>query len=284
MSLEAFPSLPGEIRLDATPRHGDKERRFFHGYYNCHCYLPLYVQRPSVVLPVRERGDGWSGALVAFPGARPHGKPFSTPGSRLAGAAPKAFSRCGIGSRGRTRFGRIRTRRFREERWASRRGRESVGVKRPCERCFGCCAKRRFRIEVLSCRWPRISRDGTPGGSLKDGNRNKSMLTPPPGPFHADRLAAMTLSAPVQAGAREMCRHASNLELEEAARSPTERSAAAVLFRHRRIAAGCCAEWRFRIEILPCRRPRIFRGGTPGGFLKDGDRNRPMPTPRTFSR
>ena len=79
-----------------------------------------------------------------------------------------------------------------------------------------------------------------------------------------------------------MCRHASNLELEEAARSPTERSAAAVLFR--RIAAGCCAEWRFRIEILPCRRPRIFRGGTPGGFLKDGSQDESMLAPRTFSR
>ena len=26
-----------------TPVHGDQERRFFHGYYDCHCFLPLYV-------------------------------------------------------------------------------------------------------------------------------------------------------------------------------------------------------------------------------------------------
>lgn len=26
-----------------TPVHGKQERRFFHGYYDCHCFLPLYV-------------------------------------------------------------------------------------------------------------------------------------------------------------------------------------------------------------------------------------------------
>ena len=26
-----------------TPVHGDQERRFSHGYYDCHCFLPLYV-------------------------------------------------------------------------------------------------------------------------------------------------------------------------------------------------------------------------------------------------
>ncbi len=26
-----------------TPVHGQQEGRFFHGYYNCHCFLPLYV-------------------------------------------------------------------------------------------------------------------------------------------------------------------------------------------------------------------------------------------------
>src|SRR5277367_1927469 len=33
------------LDLDATddPLHGDQEGRFFHGYYNCYCYLPLYV-------------------------------------------------------------------------------------------------------------------------------------------------------------------------------------------------------------------------------------------------
>ena len=38
---------PAEIMLDldATddPLHGHQEGRFFHGYYDCYCYLPLYV-------------------------------------------------------------------------------------------------------------------------------------------------------------------------------------------------------------------------------------------------
>ena len=38
---------PREIRLDldATddPLHGHQEGRFFHGYYRCYCYLPLYI-------------------------------------------------------------------------------------------------------------------------------------------------------------------------------------------------------------------------------------------------
>src|SRR5205809_778309 len=33
------------LDLDATddPLHGQQEGRFFHGYYDCYCYLPLYV-------------------------------------------------------------------------------------------------------------------------------------------------------------------------------------------------------------------------------------------------
>ncbi len=33
------------LDLDATddPIHGHQEGRFFHGYYDCYCYLPLYV-------------------------------------------------------------------------------------------------------------------------------------------------------------------------------------------------------------------------------------------------
>jgi len=45
--LEAQPGSPKEITLDldATddPLHGHQEGRFFHGYYDCYCYLPLYV-------------------------------------------------------------------------------------------------------------------------------------------------------------------------------------------------------------------------------------------------
>jgi hypothetical protein len=45
--LEAHKTPPTEIilDLDATddPLHGHQEGRFFHGYYDCYCYLPLYV-------------------------------------------------------------------------------------------------------------------------------------------------------------------------------------------------------------------------------------------------
>jgi len=45
--LEAHQRPPERIvlDLDATddPVHGHQEGRFFHGYYDCHCYLPLYV-------------------------------------------------------------------------------------------------------------------------------------------------------------------------------------------------------------------------------------------------
>ena len=45
--LEAHEREPSEIilDLDATddPVHGEQEGRFFHGYYDCYCYLPLYV-------------------------------------------------------------------------------------------------------------------------------------------------------------------------------------------------------------------------------------------------
>jgi len=45
--LEAHQSPPQRIflDLDATddPLHGHQEGRFFHGYYDCYCYLPLYI-------------------------------------------------------------------------------------------------------------------------------------------------------------------------------------------------------------------------------------------------
>ena len=45
--IEAYGRAPRQIilDLDATddPLHGDQEGRFFHGYYDCYCYLPLYV-------------------------------------------------------------------------------------------------------------------------------------------------------------------------------------------------------------------------------------------------
>jgi hypothetical protein len=45
--LDTYAKPPGQITLDldATddPLHGHQEGRFFHGYYDAYCYLPLYV-------------------------------------------------------------------------------------------------------------------------------------------------------------------------------------------------------------------------------------------------
>ena len=45
--LDSHAEAPARLvlDLDATddPLHGRQEGRFFHGYYDCYCYLPLYV-------------------------------------------------------------------------------------------------------------------------------------------------------------------------------------------------------------------------------------------------
>jgi hypothetical protein len=68
--LEAHTAAPNEIilDLDATddPLHGHQEGRFFHGYYNCYCYLPLYVFCGRHLLAAKLRPadiDGAAGAI-----------------------------------------------------------------------------------------------------------------------------------------------------------------------------------------------------------------------------
>lgn len=45
--MASHPKAPPVLILDFdatdTPVHGNQEGRFFHGYYDCHCFLPLYV-------------------------------------------------------------------------------------------------------------------------------------------------------------------------------------------------------------------------------------------------
>jgi hypothetical protein len=45
--IQAHRTAPRRLilDLDATddPIHGNQEDRFFHGYYKCYCYLPLYI-------------------------------------------------------------------------------------------------------------------------------------------------------------------------------------------------------------------------------------------------
>jgi hypothetical protein len=68
--IRAHPRAPEELilDLDATddPLHGQQEGRFFHGYYGCYCYLPLYIFCGDFLLCAKLRTanrDGSAGAL-----------------------------------------------------------------------------------------------------------------------------------------------------------------------------------------------------------------------------
>jgi hypothetical protein len=68
--LDAHEEAPEEIvlDLDATdnPLHGAQEGRFFHGYYGCYCYLPLYIFCGKHLLCARLRRsniDGSAGSV-----------------------------------------------------------------------------------------------------------------------------------------------------------------------------------------------------------------------------
>jgi hypothetical protein len=68
--LEAHRTPPRRIvlDLDATddPLHGHQEGRFFHGYYGCYCYLPLYVFCGRHLLAAKLRRsniDAFAGAV-----------------------------------------------------------------------------------------------------------------------------------------------------------------------------------------------------------------------------
>ncbi len=60
---------PGQIilDLDATddPLHGHQEGRFFHGFYDCYCYLPLYIFCGRHLLAAKLRPSNIDGAAGA---------------------------------------------------------------------------------------------------------------------------------------------------------------------------------------------------------------------------
>ncbi len=73
MGVRCLPkhSLEVVIDLDATddPLHGHQEGRFFHGFYGCYCYLPLFAFVGSVPLWAQLRtsdGDAARGAVDAL--------------------------------------------------------------------------------------------------------------------------------------------------------------------------------------------------------------------------
>ena len=57
--IESHDNAPAEIILDVDttdlPLHGKQEGRFFHGYYDSYCYLPLYIFCGEHVLCARLR-------------------------------------------------------------------------------------------------------------------------------------------------------------------------------------------------------------------------------------
>src|SRR5258708_27964486 len=71
--LEAFAEAPPEIVVDIDTTdvelHGGQEGRFFHGYYDAYCYLPLYIFSGEHLLGVRLRPaniDASAGSLGAI--------------------------------------------------------------------------------------------------------------------------------------------------------------------------------------------------------------------------
>ena len=57
--IESHGQAPATIILDVDttdlPLHGKQEGRFFHGYYDNYCYLPLYIFCGEHVLCARLR-------------------------------------------------------------------------------------------------------------------------------------------------------------------------------------------------------------------------------------
>lgn len=69
--LEAHRQPPAEIVLDLdatdTPLHGEQEARFFHGYYNHYCYLPLYIFSGDHLLCARLRPSNQDASAGSLP-------------------------------------------------------------------------------------------------------------------------------------------------------------------------------------------------------------------------
>lgn len=126
--LEAHGTAPGEIvlDLDATddPLHGAQEGRHFHAYYDCHCYLPLYVTcgehvlccrlRPSnvdasegaldeLVRIVAQIREAWPDVRILARGIRASAARRSWPGARTAGWTTCSASPATRGSSGGSR-------------------------------------------------------------------------------------------------------------------------------------------------------------------------------------
>ncbi len=72
--IESHAEAPDQIvlDLDATdiPLHGHQPERFFHGYYDSYCYLPLYIFAGDQLLCARLRASNVDGAAGALDDSR----------------------------------------------------------------------------------------------------------------------------------------------------------------------------------------------------------------------
>ena len=95
--LEAHAVAPEQIVLDIDTTdfaiHGEQEGRFYHGYYDHYCYLPLYVFAGEHVLCARLRPSN----IDPSAGSRKRDRAHREADSRsLAGSADRAARRCGL--------------------------------------------------------------------------------------------------------------------------------------------------------------------------------------------
>ena len=113
-SKRAQPPRQIILDLDATddPLHGHQEGRFFHGYYDCYCYLPLYVFCGRHLLAAKLRPsniDGSAGAVEEI--ARIVGQIRARwPRTRILLRADSGFSPRGADGLVREQPGRFRVR------------------------------------------------------------------------------------------------------------------------------------------------------------------------------
>ena len=68
--IASHPEPPAELTLDfdatGDPVHGKQEGRFFHGYYDHYCFLPLYVTCRDQLLAAYLRPSNIDGAKHAW--------------------------------------------------------------------------------------------------------------------------------------------------------------------------------------------------------------------------
>ena len=66
--MEAHATAPAGIVLDIDTTdvelHGNQESRFFHGYYDHSCYVPLYIFSGEHLLCARQRPANIDAAAV----------------------------------------------------------------------------------------------------------------------------------------------------------------------------------------------------------------------------